>query len=51
MLARGDDWDTIVSNWGGRINREQIAEAIIVASKALLAHETVSAPDSELVSQ
>ena len=51
MLARGDDWDTIISNWGGRINKEQIAEAITVASKALLAHETVPAPEPELVSQ
>jgi uncharacterized protein (DUF433 family) len=51
MLARGDDWDTIIINWGGRINKEQIAEAITVASKALLAHESVSASEPELVNQ
>lgn len=51
QVARGEDWDTIIKNWNGRINKEQISEAVAVASEALLAYESVLTPEPELVSQ
>jgi uncharacterized protein (DUF433 family) len=35
-LARGESWDEIVEAWGGRINREAIAETVRLAREALL---------------
>jgi len=51
MVARGMDWNTIVREWRGRVSHEAIAEAILVASKALVAHESQRAPEPELVNQ
>ena len=39
-------WDAIAEQWGGRISKEAIAEAILVASDALVTHE--SQPAAEL---
>ena len=37
QVARGDDWNTIVESWGGKVPREAITEAILVAHDALVA--------------
>ena len=52
MVARGMDWEAIVKEWDRKINKEAIAEAIRVASKALSAQETqpVQETDLEMVS-
>jgi uncharacterized protein (DUF433 family) len=36
-VADGEDWDTIITNWHGSITREAIAEAVRMASEALVA--------------
>jgi uncharacterized protein (DUF433 family) len=36
MLAKGYDWDRICSEFDGRLSREAIAEAIALASNALI---------------
>ena len=51
MLERGMDWDGIVEKWEGSITKEAIAEAIEVASNALIEHETRRLPDSELIGE
>jgi len=51
MVAHGEDWDNIVKNWGGRITKEHIAEAIRVASKALSSQEILTESEAELVHQ
>jgi len=38
MVAEGMDWETIIYEWNGKITREAIAEAITLATKALLQH-------------
>ena len=38
MVAQGMDWDTIIKEWHGSINREAIAEAVQLAGRALLEH-------------
>jgi uncharacterized protein (DUF433 family) len=38
MVADGMDWETIIREWHGNITREAIAEAISLATKALLRH-------------
>ena len=38
MVAEGMDWETIIYEWHGNITREGIAEAVILAAKALLRH-------------
>ncbi len=46
MVADGMDWETIIHEWHGKIPREAIAEAVILAAKALLqdAHEYMLEP-------
>lgn len=34
MIAEGMDWDAISREWGGKISKEAIAEAVQIASKA-----------------
>lgn len=36
MVASGIVWETIIEEWHGNITREAIAEAVSLASKALL---------------
>jgi uncharacterized protein (DUF433 family) len=36
QIARGEDWDTIEKDWGGSVSKAAIAEAVSLASKALL---------------
>jgi uncharacterized protein (DUF433 family) len=38
MVAQGTDWDAIIKEWHGSINREAIAEAVQLAGRALLEH-------------
>jgi uncharacterized protein (DUF433 family) len=37
QVARGLDWDTIIEEWGGRVSREVIREAVLLARDALIA--------------
>lgn len=48
MVADGEDWDEIIKEWNGKVTKEAIAEAVLVASKALLAHETQRLPELEM---
>lgn len=43
QVAMGIAWETIVEEWGGRIQREAIGEAVSLARTALLAHPTEQA--------
>jgi hypothetical protein len=36
QVARGMSWDSIISEWNGKLTREAIAEAVSLASQALL---------------
>ena len=36
-VAEGDDWDTIVGNWRGKVSKEAIREAVLAARDTLLA--------------
>ena len=38
MVAAGLDWETIVEEWHGSISKEAIAEAVQLATQALLTH-------------
>ena len=38
MVADGMAWETIIEEWHGNITREAIAEAVSLATKALLEH-------------
>jgi len=49
QVARGEDWQVIVSQWDGKVNLEGISEAVRIASEALIAHESVPASESEMV--
>lgn len=49
QVARGEDWQTIISDWEGKLNEEGISEAVRIASEALSAHESVPAPEPEMV--
>ena len=51
MLAEGLHWDAIVENCGGKVSKEAIAEAILVASEALTNHESRPAPEPALASR
>ena len=48
MVAQNMDWDEIIRQWHGSINREAIAEAVELAGRALLEHvdEYVQRPAS-----
>lgn len=40
QVAADDDWDKIVQNWGGKVPREAISEAVDVARRVLVSsHE------------
>lgn len=39
QVANGMDWEAIVGDWRGDVNKEAIAEAVRLAREALLAHE------------
>jgi uncharacterized protein (DUF433 family) len=46
-IADGTDWDTVIEQWHGSISREAIAEAIRLASEALVAqHEPTQRSES-----
>ena len=49
QVARGEDWQTIISDWDGKITEEDISEAVRLASKALVAHQSASVPETGLV--
>jgi uncharacterized protein (DUF433 family) len=49
QVARGEEWQTIISDWEGKINEEGISEAVRLASDALIAHESVPAQEPEMV--
>jgi uncharacterized protein (DUF433 family) len=36
MVAEGMDWETIIDEWHGNISREAIAEAVHLATQALV---------------
>jgi uncharacterized protein (DUF433 family) len=38
MAADGMDWDRIIEEWNGHINREAIAEALRLAGRAFMEH-------------
>jgi uncharacterized protein (DUF433 family) len=38
QVAEGLAWETIMEEWGGAITKEAIAEAVQLASQALLKH-------------
>ena len=46
MVAEGKAWESIVEEWGGRITKEAIAEAVQLASKSFIqhAHEHIMEP-------
>jgi uncharacterized protein (DUF433 family) len=37
QVADGNDWDAIVDSWGGKVPREAITEAVLLAHDALVA--------------
>jgi len=37
-VARGMDWEAIIERWHGAITKEAIAEAVELASQALVSH-------------
>lgn len=50
MVAEGMDWDTISAEWDGKVTKEAIAEAVRLASHALIAHADEYEPQREPVS-
>jgi len=44
MVAEGMSWDKIIEEWGEKINKEAISEAILVASEALVTYESQPFP-------
>lgn len=38
QLADGMAWETVIQEWHGSISREAIAEALLLATRALLEH-------------
>ena len=38
QVASGMDWEAIAEEWNDRVSKETIAEAVQLASKALLVH-------------
>ena len=44
QVAMGMAWEKIVEEWGGRLQREAIGEAVSLARSALLARPTEQAP-------
>jgi len=38
MVAEGMAWESIIEEWPGRINQDAIAEAVNLATRALLEH-------------
>ena len=38
QVATGMSWDTIIAEWNGNLTKEAIAEAVGLASAALLRH-------------
>ncbi len=51
MLAEGISWETIMENCGGKVSKEAIAEAILVASEALAIQESRPAPEPALANR
>ena len=51
QVARGEEWDTIISDWDGKIGEEAISEAVRIASEALATLEASSKPEPELVAR
>lgn len=49
QVARGEDWQTIVDDWDGKVTEEAISEAVRIASNALTAFESAPAPEPEQV--
>ena len=44
QVARGMDWDVIIREWRGSINKEAIAEAVRLAREAFLTYATELVP-------
>jgi len=44
QVARGMDWEAIIEEWRGSINKEAIAEAIRLARNAFLIHANELVP-------
>lgn len=44
QVAMGMSWETIVEEWGGRVSRDAVAEAVSLARSALLANPMELAP-------
>jgi len=38
QVAEGMAWETIIQDWHGSLSKEAIAEAVVLASRALLDH-------------
>ena len=49
QLARGEDWQTILGHWDGKISEEGISEAVRIASEALSELQSVPAAEPEMV--
>jgi uncharacterized protein (DUF433 family) len=44
QVARGMDWDVIIGEWRGSINKEAITEAVRLARESFLIHATELVP-------
>jgi uncharacterized protein (DUF433 family) len=44
QVARGMDWDVIIGEWRGSINKEAITEAVRLAREAFLTYATELVP-------
>lgn len=45
QIAQGMPWDSIVAEWRGRVSREAIAEAVMLAQRAFEDHAAEYAPE------
>jgi uncharacterized protein (DUF433 family) len=46
QVAMGMAWEAIVEEWGGRVQRDAVSEAVSVACLAFLAHGHTASPPS-----
>jgi uncharacterized protein (DUF433 family) len=46
QVAMGMAWEAIVEEWGGRVQRDAVADAVSLARSAFLAHGHTASPSS-----
>lgn len=51
QIARGEDWETIISQWDGKVNEDAISEAIKLASEALVSFKSAKTRGPELAAR